>query len=82
MTSIKNLPNNAKGAPVRFLKYTSSTTIFSKNIAYIPNLTVMTEFWSNLPDYLLLQEIGVAECSGIIRILATSLEVALAVHAQ
>ena len=48
----KNLPKGAKVAPVGFLKYTPSTTISSKNIAYIPNLTVMPEFWSNLPDYL------------------------------
>ena len=41
MTSIKKLPKGAKVAPVRFSKYTPSTTIFSKNIAYIPNLTVM-----------------------------------------
>ena len=45
-------------APVRFLKYTPWTTIFSKNIAYIPNLTVVTEFWSNLPDYI--RGLGVA----------------------
>ena len=37
----KKMPKGAKVAPVRFLNYTPSTTIISKKIAYIPNLTVM-----------------------------------------
>lgn len=32
MTSIKNLPKGAKVAPVRFLKYSPSTTVCSKQI--------------------------------------------------
>ena len=44
------MPKGAKVTPLGFLKYTPSTTIFSKNIECIPNLTVKPNIWSYLPD--------------------------------
>ena len=51
LSRVKKLLTAAKVATVRFFKYPPSTIISSENIAYIPNMTVMLNRRSNLPDY-------------------------------